>query len=392
MNGKRWMIVFMALMLLSSESAAALGIEANSALIKVTSSTDISTVREIVLSGQEKGVYLVESPEKIGVFAEKSSISLERGGTQRINFIFNSLGISQGIYTGKIRIYNEKGEYLIPVIFEVQSKDVLFGLNLELSQKAYKSAPGEKVLAEISVYDLTIGKGKPDGVGESRLEMNYSIKSFSGEEIFRESETVTVNNQAKFNREYKLSENMPNGEYILSVSASYLSSYSVSSRVFTVEKKSIEPENEGPGTPIVLIGLAALFVFFLLFGFFIYTIRKRDSLILELSRQNESALRLEKKELALERDKLIKKGYSEQKAHRYYQRGISALGEKYSKRMEKLKELRKNNRLDEMRKKLQSWKREGYDVHKFDNLVNDISTKEKKRMLSVWKAKYKNQE
>ena len=60
--------------------------------------------------------------------------------------------------------------------------------------------------------------------------------------------------------------------------------------------------------------------------------------------------------------------------------------------MEKLKELRKNNRLDEMRKKLQSWKREGYDVHKFDNLVNDISTKEKKRMLSVWKAKYKNQE
>ena len=131
MNGKRWMIVFMALMLLSSESAVALGIEANTALIKVTSSTDISTVREIVLSGQEKGVYLVESPEKIGVFAEKSSISLERGGTQRINFIFNSLGISQGIYTGKIRIYNEKGEYLIPVIFEVQSKDVLFGLNLE---------------------------------------------------------------------------------------------------------------------------------------------------------------------------------------------------------------------------------------------------------------------
>ena len=111
MNGKRWMIVFMALMLLSSESAVALGIEANSALIKVTSSTDISTVREIVLSGQEKGVYLVESPEKIGVFAEKSSISLERGGTQRINFIFNSFVLTSLFpLIKKFKFYNKNKE------------------------------------------------------------------------------------------------------------------------------------------------------------------------------------------------------------------------------------------------------------------------------------------
>lgn len=155
------------------------------------------------------------------VILNTTSLTLAVGETQVVNARF--VAPSQpGIYTGRIIIGNKQAL----VILDVKTKFLLFDSNIVVLNEDYKVPRGENLKTQVTLIPLG---------DKERLDvtLNYVIKDYEGNVYLTQSETVLVEEQINFKREFSTGM-LPLGRHIVGLELVYPGGIAPSSAHFEI--------------------------------------------------------------------------------------------------------------------------------------------------------------
>ena len=169
------------------------------------------------------------------------SFAIKPGQTKIVRLNFSSFdstrGMEQapGVYIGKIVAKTGSYERELPVVIEIESKNVLFDMNLNPVARDRKVLQGSSTTFEVRVFNLK-------SIESSNVDMDFFVKDINGNTIISERESVVVKTQASFFKTLKIPDNLKTGDYIFVAQASLGNSVGTSSYLFEVEE--IEKEKK----------------------------------------------------------------------------------------------------------------------------------------------------
>lgn len=373
----------------STGGATSANFDLNSLLLKVSLKQGDSLNRTLsVAKGEGQEIFLsVVNVKGVSLSQDKFILG---GETRTVDVIFNSSDLKEGIYIGSIKINDATDIMYLPVIFEVESSDLFYDINLDVTPKYSEVAPGDKLVAQVKIFDLTSG-GTQEGLGPSTVNIDYNIYSFEGNLVQSESESLIVDRQAQVTKTIFFPESIGEGYYVFSAVVRHSSSVGISSYLFSISKPQDEILVFGKETDLKFISIIALisliFVGSLLF--FIYIVKDRDRLVLEMKRYNHYELQRQR-EILIEQEKILhaRNKFPKEKIKSEIKEKIAGLKLKQKKRIESIKELQKKEDIEAMRMKLKKWKKEGYNTSYIDYKLKGLSNSEMGEILRKWKKKY----
>ena len=149
----------------------------------------------------------------------------------KINFLIPE-GTPPGTYVGKIVVTAAGRIYESLVIIDVQSRESLFDISLDIDQKSVPVSPGDYILFKTSVYNI----GGDENVDAT---LSYIIKDGYGKVVFEGEETVTIGAYFEKGGKIKIPRKVFPGKYVLSVKVTYEEKSAVASSAFDIEKKKV---------------------------------------------------------------------------------------------------------------------------------------------------------
>ena len=357
--------------------------EVDSLLLKISVQEGDFVEKQISISSEEGGEFSLFVRNVIGVSLSEDNFFLQPGEIRKVDVLFDSDIVDPGVYVGHIEVVGSRESALMPIIFEVESLDVFFDVNLDIPPKYSDVAPGGKVIAQSKVFDLV-------GVGSSTIDMEYYLKSIEGDILISKSESIAISGQTQITKTLSLPKEVKEGNYVFIAIVKYKSSVGSSSHVLRIVGE--EKDYFGGLNYVVLtLGIIVLF-FFGVILLFVYFVRSRDKLVLELKRQNALELRRQKTLLmAQEKISRLKKLGNRREIAKEVKEKIKVLKREQKKKVSKFKELQKKGNVSEMKRKLSKWKREGYNVSGLGYKIKGMSTKDMKKVMEEWKKKYKTE-
>lgn len=212
------------------------------------------------------------------VKTDAPSFAIKPGQTKIVALNFSSFDeqhkIEQqpGIYIGKLIVKSEKAAKEIPVIAEIETKNVLFDLNLNPIAFDRRIEQGTETTIEVRLFNL-------ESIESTNVDVDYFVKDINGNTIVTESETVVVKTQASFFKTISVPKNLKPGSYVFGAQTKFGNSVGTSSYLFEV----VGPEQPGfsqfcrnnvlclglsATTVLLLFALMAYFYFFI--GAYLY--------------------------------------------------------------------------------------------------------------------------
>jgi len=288
-------------------------LQVDSVLLKTAIKSDGSFTGKIRITNPQ------EKEEKISikvlnleglVFPEQEIFILNPGEIKSINVVFsNPENKENGVYSGTLEISSEKQKKEIPVIVEIESKDVLFDSNINLFPKD-EIPPGEKVNAQIKIFDLA-------NIGTSNIEMSYFINDFKSNIIVHETENLVVKDDVLITKNFNIPEEIEKGDYVFAVVLNYKNSTGTASSFFRIDGSSAGGFSGFLDENLSYTVLLFVFILFVLLVFIFYSIYSKDryfekwrkEAITELRRKEKDLrkVRLAKREKKLRKGRLVKK-------------------------------------------------------------------------------------
>jgi len=374
----------------NTESGSSEGFDLNSLLIKVSvrQGDSVEKVLSIVRgNGQQIFLNIINIE---GVSLSEDSFVLNQGETKNINVYFNSSKLEAGAYVGSIKISDSKEVVYLPVIFEVETKDLFYDINLDIPPQYSEIAPGEKLVAQMKIFDLTSG-GTQKGLGANNVKMEYYIYGLDGSFISSESESLVIDKQTQVTKTLLFPESTPEGSYIFVSLVKYGSSVGISSYVFNIIKDKSKGNFFGGNldNKFIIVLVIVVLLFFSLIFFFVYLVRDRDKLILSLKGHNSSELRMQEHILS-EQAKLLsrKNKVSPLKIRNEINQKVNRLKKKQEERIKHVRRLKKKGNINEMKKRINEWKKEGYNTFPVEYKLKGLSESEMKKILNKWRERY----
>ncbi|MDP3027460.1 MAG: hypothetical protein Q8N63_07155 [Nanoarchaeota archaeon] len=345
--------------------------ESVSKTIKVTNTDSIQ--RDFKLAGNMNFFSINEQEFSLGSGESKS---LE------INFEAEN---QPGVYVGRLLISSSKEELKIPVILEVETKEVLFDSSINVPLDYGEVYIGGSLAVENKIFNL-------ENIGLKSVDITYSVKDFNGNTIFSEKENIAVENQILTTKIISIPENTNAGDYVFYVVIEYANSVGTSSYFFkiTEEQGVLGSMNffDSFGSWIFVIILFAVVIFFIVFT------KQRDNLFLELEKQHKTEMREEIERINAEKVKISRlkderrkkelKKLMEKKKKR-----LKVIKIIYKERVKTFKKLKKQKKKNEIEEKLEQWKKQGYNVNEF--LVKTRGKKQGLKDIGVEIKSYKKQ-
>jgi len=387
--------VFCILLLISclviSLSIVSASFNVDNLLLKISSRVGQSTSQPIVISSDSGGQFSLEVIGLKGVGMDATTFALQAGERKQVMVNFNSAGIEPGVYAGSIKISGPDKIYYLPVMFELESKDVFFDANLDIPSEYSEIAPGDKVVAQIKIFDLSSG-GTTNGVGTQSVNLEYRISDNLGNVIVSETESVVVSRENQITKTISFPKTAKEGDYFFSVIIKYKSSIGASSQLFRVKKASLS-DISGESNLRFFVILGAIVIFFLIMIlFFVYVIRDRDKFIVEMKKYNAWELKKQEEFLSAQvRTVSKKKGIKPRELEKEVEQKISELRQKQAARVEELKKLKRKGNIKEMKARVSEWKKRGYNTLALDYKLKGLNVKEMKQIMDKWKKKYKTE-
>lgn len=360
----------------------------DSELLKVSLYTDSSFNKELTVFSESGGEFTVELLDLQGVRVSDEYFSLGPGGSKKVELIFNSYGASPGVHAGSARISSTGESISVPVVFEVESRDLFFDLIIDTS-RSLDVAPGENLVADIKIFDLVSleSNGK---LGPVEVEVNYFIYYASdGTLVFSENESLVVERETQLSRTFFIPKNFSEGDYILAAVVRYRNSAGTSSRLFEISK------NRGLFRGVldlrfVILLIIAIAVVFGLAAYFTKITSNREDFIIQLKKQNAEELQSHTNFL-LAQENIIASRVNEkadlEAARNEVKQKIQEIKDKQEKRIEKLERLKEKGEVEEMEKNLAEWKKSGYDTTLLEYKLKGLSGKEMKDLVKKWKKR-----
>lgn len=394
MKEKRGVLILaFAILILNAIFIHAESIDTKNVLLKFSLNKGESITKNITISSNTGGVVdLIIEGIGNGVTLKENSLIFDVGEEKNIEVFFNSTSVEEGAYVGNIKIYDKESEKRIPIIFEIESKDVFFDGNLEIPAKFSNIHPGEQMTVQLDVFDLLSGGGTSGGLGSSSVDVEYSVHDLYGNKLISEKENFVIDKKATISKTITFPEDINEGQYVFSAVINYKSSIGVATDLFTVSKKAQESRSFSlssnfSDTGIILVFFGFLFLVLILF--FVYIIHDRDRMVLELRRYNTKELDMGKT-LMREQEKVIRKqGKGGRKIRSEIKSKINRIKKRQAKRIEELKKLQKKGKISEMKRRLKEWKKQGYNTTFMEYKLKGLSQSQMKKILDKWKKEYK---
>lgn len=217
------------------------GFEVDSFFLKVSLKQGNSAEKQISIKSDIGGEFSISLNNIEGVSLKEDNFILQPGGSSKITIKFNSENVKEGVYAGKLRVVGPKDEFFIPIIFEVESKDVFYDVNLDIPPKYTIVSPGEEIVAQLKVFDLS-------NIITSNINLEYLIKGFDGEILSSESGSISLSGNVEISKSISLPKDIREGEYVVIAVASYKSSVGVSSELISIKQPTdsvaFSPQNK----------------------------------------------------------------------------------------------------------------------------------------------------
>lgn len=318
-----------------------------------------------------------------GVSLDSSSFFIEKGDSKKVLLNIDSQYLSPGIYLGKVKINSGSHSFFLPVLIELESRDVFFDGNLEIPSSSLLTSPGKVLNYQLDLFDLTFGT---DGLGSSSIELETEIYSFEGEKMYSQAQTLVVDKTLKIASSINLPSELKYGEYLLSVKIKYKNSIGISSKFFEVSSPLKVSSAAFGNSEIFWIVLGVVALFLIAVVFFIYMIKDRNKLFLELREYNWKEMQ-EQKKFLLEQERLLQRqNVSRKEIKEQINEKVKELKKKQEKRIVEFKKIKKcKNPEKEMKKRLEQWKNKGYNTLLLESKLKGINSESMKRMMQKWK-------
>jgi len=353
-------LILMLFVLISLVSAnpSPKGFEVDNVLLKLTVKQGEPASKTIKITNTDSAkeyFKVIKNSDFISVSEEKFNLEPNETKILEINFKTENL---PGVYTGNILISSGKEEFKMPVILEIETKEILFDSTLNIPLDYSAVYPGGSIAVENKIFNL-------ENIGLTSVDITYAVKDFNGNTAFSEKENIAVENQILTTKVISIPEDIKTGDYVLYVIVEYSSSVGTSSYFFKIIEEKQELESSKPfDFWIFIIILSAISVFFVVF------ISHRDRMFLELDRQHKQELRKEIGKLENEKKKIQRLSIDKRKNKlrefkRNKKKRLKAIRIIYKTRARVLKRLKKQKKKSEMQKKLEGWKKQGYNIHEF---------------------------
>jgi len=165
--------------------------------------------------------------------------TIKPGQTKIVRVNFSSFdkarGIEQtpGVYIGKILAKTDSYQKEVPVIAEIESKNVLFDMNLNPVARDRRVVQGSSTTFEIRVFNL-------QSIDSFNIDMDFFVKDINGNTIISERESVVVKTQASFFKTLRIPEKLKTGNYVFVAQASLGNSIGTASYLFEIEAPAEE--------------------------------------------------------------------------------------------------------------------------------------------------------
>jgi cysteine-rich repeat protein len=155
------------------------------------------------------------------ILISNSSLTIGGGETKYLDVVFVAPE-DPGTYTGFISV----GGKLIPVALNVKTKLLLFDSNIVVLNRNYVVPQGDKLRTKVTLIPMG---------DDARLDvtLNYKIKDYEGNVYLTRSETVLVEEQVDFKRDFDTG-NLPFGDYIVALELVYPNGVAPSSAHFEI--------------------------------------------------------------------------------------------------------------------------------------------------------------
>lgn len=167
--------------------------------------------------------------------------TIKPGQTKIIRLNFSSFDAAQkneqapGVYIGKIVAKTDSYEKEVPVVVEIESKNVLFDMNLNPIARDRIVTQGSSTTFEVRVFNL-------QSIESFNVDMDFFVKDINGNTIVSERESVVVQTQASFFKTLKIPEKLKTGNYVFVAQASLGNSVGTASYLFEVEEIAEEKQ------------------------------------------------------------------------------------------------------------------------------------------------------
>ncbi|MBI3035927.1 hypothetical protein HYY71_06415 [Candidatus Woesearchaeota archaeon] len=274
---------------------------------------------------------------------DSPSFVIKPGQTKVVNLNFSSYIAEQsieqhpGVYVGKLAVKSQKAGKEVPIVVEIETKNVLFDMNLNPVALERKVKQGADTTIEVRLFNL-------QSIDSTNVDVGYSVKDMDGNTIVTESETVVVKTQASFFKTISIPEKLKPGPYAFASEAKFGNSIGTSSYLFEV----VGPEQEasfaqfcknsvlcmGLSLTTILLLFAVMAYFYFFIGAYLY--EKIAGLAAVPRRKEKKDIEteggVEEQQGIFEK---IKNKFSEFKARRELERA----GKKTLERKKELKEL-----------------------------------------------------
>lgn len=165
------------------------------------------------------------------LFISEESFTLKPGEEKNISLIFFSTNETPvGVYVGEITVKGNSITKLIPIIFEVESKNVLFDVSLNVPPEYKNLFAGKELLVQLTLFNI-------GDIERGDVLITFIIKDFNGKTILTKEEIVTVETQqASLSRILKLPKDIALGSYVVIAEIRYDGSVGTSSDTFHIKE------------------------------------------------------------------------------------------------------------------------------------------------------------
>jgi len=369
------------------------GFELDTLFLRVTLSENQTTIRHIKLNENvgDFSIKINELSELLSISKESSKLVEE--GKHDIEVIFNSKGKEPGVYLGELEFSFQEIVKKVPIIFEIQSKIVIFDANLNLYPQGRDVIPGQRLNANIKIFDLA-------NFETSQVKVIYFLKSFDGRTIISETEDIIIDDDKyEYSKSLDIPKNIRLGNYVLVTIVKYTdrlgdSSVGTSSVYFSVVEEGAEGAEGLTEKTLIYILIMFGFFFLIFLGLFIYSLFFRDKMLKEMDKQYKTELNKQRKMIECQGGKdysklktSVEKREYKKELEKIKKLRFGALKKTKDEKIKVFKSIKKKFKGSKRKTQLRAWKKKGYDTsvlekkYKMPN-VNNIKSK-----VRIWKRK-----
>ena len=138
-----------------------------------------------------------------------------------------------GNYIGKIKVITNKNSYEIITSLNIQSRESLFDISLEIQNKESNLIPNGNLLFKLRAYNI-------GDVTSENTTITYLIKDVNNKILYEEEEEIyLIENYIEKIKEIKFPKNLKQGKYVLVVELKSNNKLAVTSSTFEINKKEI---------------------------------------------------------------------------------------------------------------------------------------------------------